>query len=259
MNLGDLLEELRGGLLRDVSDQVAGVSDQLWTDAQLVRYIDQAQRRFAQRAEVIRDISTPEVCQFTTVVGQNLYQMHKSVISILSVRMTGDQADLARAGHAQFDTYTQPDSYYFDPAKLSTLAPGKAVAYSTDEAIAQDEYGSWSSVILRMYPMIAAPYGGISGTLRVVRYPVNRLKLDNLAAIPEVPEDYHLNMLDWAAYLALRQPDLDIAGGNARGLAKDYAASFEQHCVDAKNILRKKAYTPPQWAFGRNGWSYTNI
>lgn len=254
-----MLDELRTGLLRDVSDQIAGASDYLWQDAQLIRYIDQAQRRFAQRAEVLRDNSTPEVCLFKTVANQNLYQMHKSVISILSVRMAGDNADLSRAGHSQFDTYRQPDAYFFDPSQLSTLPPGKATAYSTDETLAQDDYGSWTSVVLRLYPVIAVPYDKIQGTLRVIRYPLARLTPQNMAAIPEIPEDYHLNILDWAAYLALRAPDLDIAGGNARGLAKDYAASFEQHCVDAKRIMQKKILTPAQWGFGQNGWSWTNI
>jgi hypothetical protein len=259
MNLGDLLDELRSGLLRDVSDQVSGDSDQLWSDAQLVRYIDQAQRRFAQRGEVIRDGITPEVCQFTTVANQDTYQLHKSIISVLSVKMTGDRADLTRAGHNQLDTYTLPDGLFFDPSQLATLPPGKPVAWTTDETNATDDYGTWMSVVLRLFPIVSSDYASTLGKIRVVRYPINRLTPDNLSAIPEVPEDYHLNMLDWAAYLALRQADLDIAGGNARGLAKDYAASFEQHCVDAKHLSQKKLRSEINYAFGRNGWSYNTI
>ncbi len=52
MNLGELLDELRTGILHDVSDQVAGVtSDQLWTDTRLVRYIQRGPTTF--RAQII--------------------------------------------------------------------------------------------------------------------------------------------------------------------------------------------------------------
>lgn len=259
MTLGDLLAELRAGLLRDISYQVSGASDYLWTDSQLVLYINQAHRRFAQRSEVLRDSTTPQCCQIKTVAGQSLYILDKSVISVLSLQMAGDQADLARAGHSQFNTYRTPDPYFFDPSQLSNLPPGKAMAYSTDETMAQDDYGSWRSVVLRLYPVIAVPYNNIVGNLRVVRYPLCPLTLDNLDAIPEVPEDFHLNMLDWAAYLALRSPDLDIAGGDARGLSKQFAASFEQHCIDAKKIAQKKNLTPLFWGFGGNGFSWTTV
>ena len=55
MNLGELLQELRCNVLHDRSDQVAGGSDYLWSDETLVRYIDEAHRRFARRSWIIRD------------------------------------------------------------------------------------------------------------------------------------------------------------------------------------------------------------
>ena len=257
MNVGELLTELRENVLRDASDQIAGASDYLWSDQTLVSYINQAHRRFARKTLCLRDATTPEVCQIKTVVGQSEYTLHKSVIAVMSVRMVGDNADLPRTGHSQLDTYRQPDPYYFDPSQLSNLPPGKAVAYTTDETLARDDKGSWRSIVLRLYPTIAAPYGNIVGNLRVVRQPLCDLVYTNLDAVPEVPEDYHLDMLDWAAYLALRSPDLDVAGGDARGRAKDFRASFQDHVDAALKELQRKTLTQPTWGFGLNGWSYT--
>jgi hypothetical protein len=48
MELSDLLDELRNNILYDRSDSVSGDPDQLWSDATLVRYINEAQRRFAK-------------------------------------------------------------------------------------------------------------------------------------------------------------------------------------------------------------------
>lgn len=253
MTLGDLLDELRSGILHDFSDQVSGASDQLWSDERLVRYINEAHRRFAREALVIRDGVTPQCCQVTTVAGQTNYSLDKSVIAVLSVRMVGDNTDLPRAGHSDFDTYREPDTYYFNPSQLSQFPPGKALAYDTDETMVMDDKGTWSGVNLRLFPGIAAPYGGIVANLRVIRLPLSDLRLDNLDAVPEVPEDYHLDMLDWAAYLALRIVDMDEGQPDR---SKDFKKTFEEHIVTAQRNMKRKIQPRAQWRFGNNGFSW---
>jgi hypothetical protein len=62
----------------------------------------------------------------------------------------------------------------------------------------------------------------------VCRKPINELVLNNLEAVPEVPEDHHLDMLDWAAYLALRIVDQD--SGN-RTRAKRFRSVVRRPCA----------------------------
>jgi hypothetical protein len=73
MKLGDLLSELRLNILNDRSDRIDGDSDYLWTDETLVRYINEAQRRFACRSLVIRDATTPEVVDVVLETGVTEY------------------------------------------------------------------------------------------------------------------------------------------------------------------------------------------
>lgn len=254
MNLGELLEELREGILHDTSDQVGTPEypDQLWSDKRLVRYINEAQRRFARRSLILRDGLTPEVTQVVPTAGVNMYPLHPSVIAVISARCYGDRADLARAGHSSFDTYREPDTYFFDPSSLSSLPPGKVVAYDTDEFMNENDTGSLSVVNLRLYPPPdTANLQRID--LRVIRMPIRRLCEDRLDDIPEIPEDNHLEMLDWAAYLALRIVDRD-QGDSER--AQEFKASFEEHVVAARDVAQRKMFTPMQWGFGRNGFSY---
>ena len=255
MTLGDLLCELRGNMLRDKSDLVSGADDRLWNDETLVRYIDEAQRRLARRALVIRD-SSSSVTQFTTVVNAASYPLDPAIRAVLSVRMTGDHQDLPRAGHDAFNAYHTPDPLFFDAAMLDNMPPGKALAWGTDESILADTTGSFQAINLTVYPVIASPYDGIVGQLRVIRLPLVRLDTSNLDAVPEVPEDHHLDMLDWAAYLALRGVDTDVAGAGAPQRAAEFRASFEQHCIDARKDVMRKLFTPQQWGFGRNGFSW---
>jgi hypothetical protein len=256
MQTGELLAELRHHVLRDVSDQVAGASDYLWSDTGLIRYINEGQNRFARQTKCIRDATTPAICQFTTVDSQEFYTLDPHVLSVLSVRMTGDKADMARAGHSDLDTYRQPDTYFFDPSQLSSMPPGKPVAWTTDEGVIQEANGSYRVIQLRLYPVPLAPYVGIVGNMRVARLPLTSLSLSVPDGVPEVPEEHHMDILNWAAYLALRGVDLDVAGGGAWDRAKEFRAAFDDAVSDMKKDAQSKMFRPLQWGFGRDGWSY---
>jgi hypothetical protein len=260
MNLGDLLLELRENILHDRSDQVAGSPDYLWSDTTLVRYIDEAQRRLARQTLIIRDGTTPQCCQITLVApdatptaGQIEYPMDPSVLAVLSARLAGDHYDLARAGHSALDTYRTPDTRFFDPSQLSALQPGKPLAFATDEYLAADPYGSMGVPVFRVFPAPTNTYAGQAINMRVIRLPINRFALTALNVYPEVPEDYHLLMLDWAAYLALRIVDAD--GGDPER-AEDFGKHFEAQCLTIRREVMRKLFTPAPWAFGRNGFSW---
>jgi hypothetical protein len=253
MNLGDLLTELRENILHDRSDRVAGSPDYLWSDATLIRYINQAQRRFARKGLILRDSTTPDVTQVTLQTGVTEYTLHPSVLAVISARVSTDNADLARAGHSALNTYRQPDPYFFDPSQLSTLPPGKPLAYSTDETLGVDDNDSVSVPVMRVYPEPNSAYNGTVIKLRVVRLPIDDLTTNNLNAVPEIPQDHHLEMLDWAAYLALRIVDID---GGAPNRAAEFRASFEAHVKEARDAAMRKMFVPLQWGFGRNGFSW---
>jgi len=251
MNLGELLDELRNGMLRDRSDQISGPSDYLWSDQTLIRYINEAQRRFARLGLVLRDASTPECCEVDLVAGQTLYPLHKSVISVISAKYPGDVGDLGRTGHASLNTHPMPDRRFFNPGYLSRLPPGKVLAFTTDEAIQKSDDGSMSVVTLRVFPEPSSDFA-TPLNLRVVRLPIE--PLCDMQDTPEIPEDHHLEMLDWAAYLALRISDHD-AGDVQR--AAEFRALFDDHIVRAKKLLKQREYAPLEWGFGRNGFRWS--
>lgn len=251
MNLGELLTELRENILYDRTDRVAGTPDYLWSDETLTRYINEAQNRFARFGLVIRDGTSADATQVTIQEGVIEYPLHPSVLAVISAKMPGDIADLARAGHQAFQTYRQPDPYFFNPADLSTMPPGKPLAYGTDEYLSSDDYESTSVTTLRLYPEPTADYDGQILQLRVVRLPL--YPLTSSTDYPEIPAEHHLEMLDWAAYLALRIVDVD---GGMPVRASEFRASFEDHVRRAKNVAMRKMFTPAQWGFGRNGFSW---
>lgn len=253
MTLQQLLDMLKQNLLHDRSDRVAGTPDYLWSDATLVTYINEAQRRFARRGLIIRDGSS-DVTKIQLQTGVDEYALDPSIIAVMSARYQDDKADLARAGHAALDTYRVPDSYYFDPAQIASLPNGKPIAFATDEYLSTDDYDSVGAVTLRVYPTPSSDYNAKLVNMRVIRMPVNDLTTANMAAVPEIPVDHHLEMLDYAAYLALRIVDVD---GGMPALAERFKATFEENVKLARDNAMRKLFAPAQWGFGRNGFSYS--
>jgi len=251
VNLGELLAELREGILNDRTDRVDGTPDYLWTDATLKRYINEAQRRFAVQGLVIRDSSTDEVTKVTLVEGQTLYPLHESIIAVISAKNDTDDADLSRLGHSMLAAYRAPSETWYDPSYYSSVPAGATIGYSTDEGVSPDDFDSMSSVTMRVYPAPSADQDGDIVRLRVVRKPIE--KLVSSSDQPEIPEDHHIEMLDWAAYLALRIVD-DDAGNPKR--AADFRESFEVHVRQARVIVMRKLFAPARWGFGHNGFSW---
>ena len=253
MRLQELLDELRDNILNDRSDSVDGDPDELWSDTTLVRYINEAQRRFAKRAFVIRDATTAEVVNVTLEEDVSEYTLHPSILSVLSAKVDGAARDLARVGHCVLGDFVNATAEIYNAAQLGAVNPGAPLAYTTDEALGEDDEGTSAAVSLRMYPVPDAAADDTLIKLRVVRMPLDALTANNLSAVPEIPTDHHLEMLDWAAYLALRIVDQDA--GNTRRAA-DFAASFEQHVKDARTLVLRKLRAPTPWGFGGGGFRW---
>jgi hypothetical protein len=249
--LSEQLDELRNNILFDRGTSTAD-NDKLWSDATLVRYINDAQRRFAVRGLVLRDSTTPAVVNVTLVSGQTEYTLHPSIISVISARNDDSTADLIRFGHSAFGSYSNPSTMIWDPGAIN-WPTGRALAYSTDEQFDEDDDGSRAAVVLRVYPEPDASNAGDIIKLRVIRKPLTDLTVADLTVTPEIPVDHHLEMLDWAAYLALRIMDVD-AGNVVR--AEAFRLSFERSVKEARSLVLKKMFVPQQWGFGAGGWSW---
>jgi len=251
MDLTTLLAELRENMLHDRSDAVSGQSDRLWTDATLVRYINEAHKRFARDSLCIRDATTAAQTEVAMVTDQEEYALSAKVIGVISAKVVGEDGDLVRTGHNALSAYQAPDPFYFDVNNLADSS-GKPLAFSTDEGFGADGTQIVTPT-LKLYPKPSSTYNAVNVKLRVVRLPLTDFSTGAMSAEPEIPEEHHLDMLDWAAYLALRIADDDA--GNQR-LAERYAASFATHTADARKLAMRRMFVPHQWGFGRAGFSW---
>lgn len=253
MTFRELLTLLRESILNDRTDRESGSSDYLWTDKTLTTFINEAHRRFIRRSLILRDGRTDEVTKVKLKAGKAYYELHPAVLAVVSARNESQQADVTRIGHSMLSAYRPPTDTWQDPAAYQNLQPGPVLAISTDEAINDTESDSFEQITLRVHPVPAAAQDGQILRLRVIRGALVKVTEENLDASPEVPEDHHLDLLDWAAYLALRIVD-DDAGAPKR--AAEFAASFEAHVKEARSVAMRKLFTPMGWGFGRGGFTW---
>ncbi len=250
MNLGELLDELRINILRDRSDLIAGDSDSLWTDESLIRYIGDGERRFSRRTLILRDSTTPQVTQVILRNGVVSYPLHRSVIAVLSAKYDTDTFDLQRSGHGLILQYTPPEFLSYDPTVAYTVTPDRPIAFYTDETLV---FARNSTVTLSVYPPPGPDQAGKIVYLRTIRMPLCRYTIADLDSESELPEDYQLDALEWAAYRALRGFDTDAG---APTTAKDHMNAFEDAITKAIKEAKLKMFSNLTVRYGMNGFSY---
>lgn len=241
MRTGELLEELRESILRDTSTIVSGPQDTLWSDESLMRYMNEAEQIFARKTLCLLDGTTDEITRITLVAGQAEYPLSPKVINVFSAGIEGEGKDMVRAGHELVDQRAGAQPLTTDIAFGDPVAPAKIsecpTVYTTDE----------DSMTFRVYPEASDKCDGRIVRLRVARLPINDLTLNDLEARPEIREEYHLGMLDWAAYRALSNHDSDAEAGNRADKRKE---RFEDMVKEVKLDIRRRRFSPTAWKFG---------
>lgn len=248
MKLEELLDELRGNVLHDDAGLASGADDRLWSDETLVRYLNDAQRRFARRTLCLRDASTPEVVEVALTADVAAYTLHKSVRAVVSARYDTDVVDLARTGHVAMQQLLPPETAVFDVNRVTALTPGRPIAISTDESMDLPEN---SSVVLTVWPTPTSTEEGKIVYLRVARVPLCDLTLDKTDTAPELPEEFHLDLCEWAAYRCFRTADLDGASDKA----SQHEQRFEAAVNEALRDQRQKMFAPTRFNFGAFSWN----
>lgn len=221
MNVADFIELFR----RETGDTEEAY---LWSDEEIVGYLNESANDAAERALLIEDSTTADCCEITLVPGTSTYELHDSVIRV----------------------------------KRASLA-GKPMHASSIEAM--DETGaSWETMAGLPHTFIVngqntsirfVPAPTEAGTVNLIVYrrPLEPLTVDNDTAEPEFKSIYHRRLLDGLLMHAYRKHDADAKNEN---LAAEHEGRFARAFgvrPDA-NVQRKRAdRRPPVVAFNR-GW-----
>jgi hypothetical protein len=247
MQWSELLDELRSGILRDSSSLKTGDPDHYWDDIRLARYLDDAHKRFARLSLCIHDDTTPEVTEVELEDGVPIYQLHNSVLSVLSAKHQDDQQDLVRVAHDVGQTLSNPYTEDFDFALLP--AAGKPRSFSTDEGLDPTQN---HSIRMRFFGVPDVSQDGKIVNLRTIRVPIVKVTVNNLDDEPEIPEPYQIDLCEWAAWRALRNWDID---SEDRSKADQHKTRFQDAVLECRRDVLRKTFPALRWQFGQAAWS----
>jgi hypothetical protein len=217
MTRAELLAELKS-VLRETTYDAA------WGDTRLILYMSEGQDRFCEETGFFIDAVNYTV---TLIDGQASYSIPDRVIQVLEVwdgaRRLGKFEERDRAPHLG-------DSW--DPGYTDT-AVGLPGAWQTDK----------STGLITFYPVPNAASAGKVFTLRVwrrSRYALTNNDIDPgvpvTPAAPEIPERFQLSLVEYAAYKALMQHDMEQQD---KVKASDHLAVFTQYIREGKRFFRE--------------------
>lgn len=216
MNVADFIAAFRSDLA-DIE------SPPLWSDEEIVAYLNAAVQEACERAFLIEDRATPEVCTIALQPGVDTYSLHPSVFQIKRLTLRGrpldetsvEALDDERPGweaHAG-----QPRAFIFEQA--SGALPARARLVPT--------------------PAQAEPIN-----LTVHRGALKKLSADMDQGKPEIHERYHARLKDWLYRCAYLKQDVETMD---KSRAAEFEALFTQSFGERPdaNVQRKQRDRSP--------------
>lgn len=220
MTLGELMGHLRCNILRDETPPY------LWSDTELLRYINEAYNIFARRTHALTD-DYSDFTTFETVAGQQSYDLDPRIVFVAEMGVVTDN------GNGELNYCELPDRTR--KQLRNSYIQGKPQLHNLQV----------STHKVRFYPV---PDDVYTIQMLVARKPLNSLV--STKDIPEISEDYHLALTDYAAAKALANNDPEKANMAA---SRDFMDSWKKVIRDVKrDMARLRAGNSPK---ARSNWT----
>jgi hypothetical protein len=246
MKLSELLAHITGPMLDDRAVLISGTNDQLFADATVVRYLNEAEKKLCRDAWVLEDFSpnNPTVTEIQLVEDTSLYPLHKSILHVKAARLDDTEVDLVRVGYDDNRLTPGWGHMDFDVWDINVSMqenPGRPQRYSVDMGT--------RTMRIRRKPDAAAAL--LKVLLNVVRMPLVALDVSLPDNTPEVPEEHHLELAQYAAGMCLANTaDIDA---ELRSLGTRWVREFNERCEAAKRDRERRQQSAPQFRFGAWG------
>lgn len=187
-NLRTMLDDKGGDKDVDWTDE-ANIRLLRWSNATLVDYINEAERETATRTLVLTDASTVDIVEIDIVVASTaLYDLSPKILHVRRAKQDAYPLSLRQVSWKDLESL---DNEW-------TTRVGQPTMYILD----------WAKDKILLYPI---PKVVDKLRLNVYRLPLDDMSRDSWEAEePEIPEEYQIKMLSWAAHLAYNVDEPNI-------------------------------------------------
>lgn len=212
-------KELVANLRNDILDDVK--LPYLWSDPELLRYLNYAEVQACRRSDLIVDAVTANdsgtaatastagqrpLCTVTLTAGQAVYNLSPKVLKVKRCQIYGMEYPLQG-----------PLTYYeLDERSVGWIGTSGTVGTAASGGFPSSFLNEPGNTIT----FVLAPSATGTAILTVSRLPLLSFTLQTS---PEIPEVYHVGLMDWAAHLAYSKNDAETYNPVR---AKDYEDKF---------------------------------
>lgn len=189
MNASELADYFRS----QVRDEVAPY---LWSDTEILVYMNEAQKMFVRLTNGIYDVSSV-ACNVAVTAGEKYSTLHPTVLEIRKAYYvdpaTGFKRELNIISLADTDSLSSADyGVYHNPGIQDTPGP---VSYM----LTGEERGKvrWINI----------PTEDATVQMAIARLPLTSLSSDQ--QVLEVPDEHHVYLIEWMKHLAYNKQDGD--------------------------------------------------
>lgn len=221
MNGKELVAYLRGSVLDDIAQP------QLWSDSELIRLLNYAEVQACRRAHLIIDATTVTDMGTAATASTNGTAGTNGIKSLCWVPIVANQSTyslspkILQIKRCQLASMTYPLNGPVTYSELDDLYSGW---FGTNGTVGTAGSGGVPYFYINE-PNNTLTFVPAPSSSDVARLVVSRIPLwpFTLQTSPEIDEQYHIDLCDWAAHLAYLKPDSDTLNEN---LAKYYEDKF---------------------------------
>ncbi len=204
-----VLATLVESLQNTTRDTTGTDSEKLWSEAEWIEYLNDAEREICRRAHLITDYSTSAICDITLATDTASYSISSNILFI------------KRATHSDGTTTTHLKK------RTKEWLDENLQGWEDLDSSTPNEYIEEANHKLIMVPAPSSTYNGDTVTIEVNRLPKTDLSANNTT--PEIDEKYYTDMKTWALYMAYNKDDSQILKNDpdAPNRANRYYSIFE--------------------------------
>jgi hypothetical protein len=205
----------------NLEEQIAAFRDRtgdteapyLWSDQEVTLFLNAAQDEAAERAYLIFDATTDEVCEIPIVAGTATYDLHPSILKIQRAKLDLGNRPLVETSIEKLDEECQG---------WETTSGNPCRFFQTSD----------TTITLQPNPTV-------NDTLRLRAFRLPLVRMEDDADEPEIAAKHHYRAIDWALRCAyLKQDSETLDKGKAAEHEASFTASFGER-PDA-NVQRKR-------------------
>ncbi len=230
----ELVAALRESRLDDLAPP------QLWSDTELLRMLNYAEVQACRRAHLIIDGTTPNdqgtsgtggtvgakpLCVVPIIGGQSTYNLSPKVLQVRRVQLMSMTTPID--GPKDFQEIDELMPGWFGTGAAGSGGTGGGGTAGTVGTAGSGGYPYfYMNTPGNVITFVLAPSKTDTALLVVSRIPLMPFTLNTS---PEIDEQYHEGLMDWAAQLAFKKPDSDTINLNLSKIYEDaFTAQFGQ-------------------------------